>query len=61
MPSLHHESLLLLFRNQPRLAPQLLRDALHESLPSFTEARLESADLTDIQPAEYQADLMVVS
>lgn len=40
MPSLHHESLLLLFRNQPRLAPRLLSEALQRSLPSCTSARV---------------------
>jgi hypothetical protein len=60
MPSFHHEALLQLFRNRPLLAPELLRDALHQSLPQFTEARLQSAELTDIQPAEYRADLAVL-
>jgi len=44
----------------PRLVPELLRDALQQSLPEFTEARVESADLTNIQPAEYRADLVVL-
>ena len=60
MPSFHHEALLQLFRNRPLLAPELLRDALHQLLPEFSEARIESADLTDIQPAEYRADLVVL-
>jgi hypothetical protein len=60
MPSLQHEALLLLFRNRPLLAPELLRDVLHQPLPLFTEARVESAELTDIQPAEYRADLVVL-
>lgn len=60
MPSQLHEALLLLFRNRPTLAPELLRDALHVELPSYTEARIDSADLTDIQPAEYRADLVVL-
>src|SRR5262245_20943859 len=60
MPSQLHEVLLLLFRNQPRLAPELLRDALHVKLPPYTEARIESADLTDLPPAEYRADLVVL-
>ena len=60
MPSHLHESLLLLFRNKPTLAPELLRDALHLQLPPYTEVRLDSADLTDIQPAEYRADLVVL-
>jgi hypothetical protein len=55
-----HEALLQLFRNRPLLAPELLRDALHEPLPPFSEARLESAELTDIQPAEYRADLVLL-
>jgi len=60
VPSQLHESLLVLFRNRPHLAPDLLRDALHVELPAYTEARVESADLTEVQPAEYRADLVVV-
>lgn len=60
LPSHLHEALLLLFRNRPELAPELLRDALHVELPAYTEARIESAELTDIQPAEYRADLVVL-
>jgi hypothetical protein len=60
VPSQLHEVLLLLFRNRPQLAPELLRDALHVKLPQYTEARIDSADLTDVQPAEYRADLVVL-
>lgn len=60
MPSQLHEVLLHLFRNRPLLAPELLRDALHIELPRFTDARIDSADLTDVQPAEYRADLVVL-
>ena len=60
MPSLQHESLLLLFRNRPELAPELLRDVLHVELPAYAEARIESAELTDVNPAEYRADLVVL-
>jgi Domain of unknown function (DUF4351) len=60
MPSQLHEALLLLFRNRPTLAPELLRDALHFELPAFTEARIDSADLTEVKPAEYRADLVVL-
>jgi hypothetical protein len=60
MPSLTHEALLVLFRNRPELAPELLRDALHVALPAYSEVRLESAELTDIDPAEYRADLVVL-
>ena len=47
MASMQHEGLLLLFRNCPTLAPELLRDALGLELPSWSEARVESAELTD--------------
>jgi hypothetical protein len=60
MPSQLHEALLLLFRNRPTLAPELMRDALHFELPEFTEARIDSADLTEVKPAEYRADLVVL-
>jgi hypothetical protein len=60
MPSITHEALLVLFRNRPELAPELLRDVLHVALPAYSEVRIESADLTDIDPAEYRADLVVL-
>ncbi|MBI4514722.1 MAG: hypothetical protein HY699_02770, partial [Deltaproteobacteria bacterium] len=60
MPSQLHEALLLLFRNRPELAPELLRDALHVAPPVYSEARIEPAELTDVQPAEYRADLVVL-
>jgi len=43
MPSQLHEALLLLFRNRPMLAAELLRDALHVELLAYTDARIESA------------------
>lgn len=60
MPSQLHEALLLLFRNRPSLAPELLRAALHVELPPYTDVRIDSADLTEVQPAEYRADLVVL-
>lgn len=60
MPSQLHEALILLFRNRPALAPELVREALRADLPQYSEARVESANLTDVQPAEYRADLVVV-
>ena len=60
MPSFDHESLVLLFRNQPELAAQLLREALHLDLPAYTEARLASSDLTEVVPTEFRADAVVL-
>jgi len=59
MPSQLHESLLMLFRNQPALAPELIRGALGGDLPPYRSARVVAADLSEIQPAEYRADLVV--
>jgi hypothetical protein len=59
MLSLRHEAHLLLFRNQPALAAELIRNALHAKVPKYAEARIAAADLTDIQPAEYRADLVI--
>ena len=59
MPSHLHEALLLLFRNQPALVPELIRQLLGGEIPGFGEARVVEADLTDIQPAEYRADMVI--
>jgi len=60
MPSMAHEILIDLFKNRPSLAPEILAEALGVSLPAYSEARLASIDLTEIQPAEYRADVVVV-
>lgn len=60
MPSQLHEALLQLFRNRPELAPELLRDALHMELPKYSQARIDAADLNEVQPTEYRADLVVL-
>jgi hypothetical protein len=57
---MQHEGLLLLFRNRPTLAPELLQDALGFPLPPWSEARVESAELTEVVPTEYRADLVVL-
>ena len=60
MPSQLHEVILLLLNNRPALAPELLRDVLQMPLPAYSEARIASADLTEVSPTEYRADLVVL-
>ena len=60
MPSMAHEILVDLFKNRPSLAAEMLVEALDVSLPPYTQARLVATDLTEIQPAEYRADVVVV-
>jgi hypothetical protein len=60
MPSMDHEVFVDVFKNRPPLAAEMLVEVLGVSLPPYTDARLASTDLTDIQPAEYRADAVVV-
>jgi hypothetical protein len=55
-----HEIAADLFKNRPSLAAELLDEALGIELPPYTEAHLASIDLTEIQPAEYRADVVIV-
>ena len=60
MASMAHEVLVDLFKNRPSLGAELLTEALGVALPAYTEARLISIDLTQIRPAEYRADVVVL-
>ncbi|WP_437608182.1 hypothetical protein WMF20_46360 [Sorangium sp. So ce834] len=60
MPSVTHEALVELFKNRPRLAAEMLQDALGQPVPAFTEARVESSDLAEVVPSERRADVIVV-
>jgi hypothetical protein len=55
-----HEILVDLFKNRPSLAAEILVEVLGLPLPDYTEARIASTDLTEIQPAEYRADVVVL-
>ena len=59
MPSLEHEVLLSLFQTRPALAAELLQ-LLGVAVPAHRTVRTESADLTQVAPTEYRADLVVV-
>jgi hypothetical protein len=60
MASMAHEILVDFFKTRPSLAAEILVEVLGLSLPAYTEARLASIDLTEIKPAEYRADVVVV-
>ena len=44
------ENLVVLFRNRPSLAAEILGEVMGVALPPYTEARLASTNLTDSQP-----------
>jgi len=58
--SLSHEVIVDLFNNRPSLGAELLAEALDVPIPPYDEARVISIDLTEIQPAEYRADIVTV-
>jgi hypothetical protein len=58
--TLLHEAMVLLFRNRPDLAPELLRRVFGIELPPFAEVRVASAELSEVVPREYRADLIVM-
>lgn len=60
MPSREHELLLLLFQNRPQLAAELLREVLHVEPPPYAKVRIGSAELSEIDPVQYHADLVVI-
>ncbi len=59
MPSPLHEALVALFRDRPTLAATLLAEALGVAVPAHRGARVVEANLTDLQPTEYRADLVL--
>lgn len=60
MPSFEHELLVALLREHPDLVVSLLRFAFGPDAPFDLEVAPASENLTDLQPAEYRADLVVV-
>jgi hypothetical protein len=59
MPSLTHEALVELFRRCPDLGPKLWNALAGGSWPDGFPVELSSAEIADIQPAEYRADAVV--
>lgn len=59
MPSNLHQLLLELFRNHSKSAADLLL-GIDVPVPEYDEVRTESSDLSDVKPAEYRADLVLL-
>ena len=58
MPSSPHELIIALLRNQSTTAAHLLF-GLNAQLPEYDEVRTDSADLSELKPTEYRADLVL--
>lgn len=59
MPSKLHGLLLELFRNRSESAADLLL-GIDVAVPEYDVVRTESSDLSDMKPAEYRADLVLL-
>jgi hypothetical protein len=60
MPSLLHEGLLQLVRDQPELMATVLTDLLGVRVPPFAKARMDEAALPELVPVAYYADGVVL-
>ena len=60
MVSMQHEALVDIFKNRPTLAAEILEEVLGVAIPAYSEARVASTNLSETQPAEYRADLVIV-
>ncbi|HEX3474382.1 MAG TPA: hypothetical protein VHT91_05035 [Kofleriaceae bacterium] len=59
-PSMVHEGVIALVRDNPAFAASVLRDLLHVEVPRFSSARLTEAALPELVPVEYHADAVVL-
>ncbi len=59
MISWDHEGIVSLFRNNRRLAAELLKELLGQELPEYSEVEIEDGDKTQRNPAELRADLVL--
>ena len=60
MPSLDHQAPLFLIDKDPDLLPRLIRTCLGVKLPDYIEARVTEADFSQLVPAEYDADKVLL-
>jgi hypothetical protein len=59
MPSQLHEALVELFRERPRLAPDLLNAIFGLALPEGDRAEIVASSFGEARPPEYSADLVL--
>jgi hypothetical protein len=59
MPTLEHNGLIEMFRENPSLAPHLLDILFHLKLPQYTSVAVVEAALDQLIPVEFRADLVL--
>jgi len=58
-PSLEHNALVDLFRNNPAVVPQLLKRLLRIKIPAYASIDVVEASLDQLIPIEFRADLVI--
>src|SRR4051812_10564303 len=59
MPTLEHNALIEMFRENPFLAPHLLATLFHVELPPYATAAVVESSLDQLIPVEFRADLVL--
>jgi hypothetical protein len=59
MPTLEHNGLIEMFRENPALAPHLLALLFHLDVPSHASVRVADSSLDQLIPIEFRADLVL--
>jgi hypothetical protein len=59
MPTLEHDGVVALFRDNPPLALRVLEDMLHVPLPAHAAIRVADTSLDQMLPIEFRADLVL--
>jgi hypothetical protein len=59
MPTLEHNGLVEMFRENPFLAPHLIEKLFHLKLPSHTSVKVVESSLDQMIPVEFRADLVL--
>src|SRR4051812_15119558 len=59
MPTLEHNGLVDMFRENPTLAPHLLEILFHMEVPPYASIEVVEASLDQLIPVEFRADLVL--
>jgi hypothetical protein len=59
MPTLEHNGLVEMFRENPSLAPHLIEKLFHIELPSHVSVKVIESSLDQMIPVEFRADLVL--
>ena len=59
MPTLEHNGLVEMFRENPSLAPHILATVFHRDVPPHASVRVADSGLDQLIPVELRADLVL--